>query len=161
MELIDSDFSETFKTGKVSDDVLAEYMIGEWAGRAVLGLRQSDVKPRNIGLKKVSYSRVYHLGAETYIFPPGFTPKQLDFGTYEDGTDRNADSRDFYVYNSHGISKVDRPPKEKIFDIFSKYFDKYRAGPNNPIPTQPDTTRLTKSSLMKQSKLRLKIVRLF
>ncbi len=139
MELVDSTLDAQYPTGKITDDVIAEYMIGEWAGRAILGLRQSDVKPRNIGLKKVSYSRVYHLGAETYIFPPGFTPKQLDFGDYDVNANRNADSSLFYHWNAHGITGAQRAPKETIFDVFSKYFGKYREGPDNPIPTQPDT----------------------
>lgn len=70
----------------ITKDMFFEYCIGVWAASRYANIRVGDEKLRNIGLRSVTYWRAYHVGCDTYYFPPGLMPMRLDlddFGVFE------------------------------------------------------------------------------
>jgi len=85
MEWVDTTFSQFIheEGKKLADSMIFEFLYGEWAGEAMIGLSVNDCKFRNYGLKSVSSSRCYHIGESVYYWADHMMPVRLDLeGAY-------------------------------------------------------------------------------
>lgn len=82
IELVDVDLGDyLYKKQLISDSMVFEWLVGEWAVQFYLQTRILDNKLRNYGLKHVDAYRMYHIDDTCYCFPPGYTMKRLDIET--------------------------------------------------------------------------------
>jgi len=65
----------------ISDCVVFEFCLGEWAGAYFAQIGSNDAKTENAGVKKVDYSRSYQIQGRKYIIPKTeLMPKRIDIG---------------------------------------------------------------------------------
>jgi hypothetical protein len=125
MELVDTDFEKEYEHKKIPDSVVFEMCFGEWASQRILGIEVNDFKDRNIGLKKVDYYRVYRIGRDIYVFPPGMTPRRLDIDMFDRRKESNPNCTRFLsAWESDEAKQVAKDPN--MFHGFSTHFTKYK-----------------------------------
>ena len=141
---------------KMTDRVLLENFIGRWAVETLGGVGINDYDGdvlRHHLLDPDPQSVVYNLGDKgTYIFPPGDSPRQIDYDSYGKLQDRSVHKK--YSLHCGGwgdyyASKVSLEGRlfmksicEQIglFESIKKHFEKYRVSPTNPLPLQSEAT---------------------
>jgi hypothetical protein len=150
MEWVDMTFSELINHGKkLTDSMIFEFLYGEWAGEAFVGLSINDCKFRNYGLQSVSFARCYHLGEHTYYWADQLMPVRLDL----EGACHIEHPRKSRFY--HGSLKPEHAEteagkqfltawnerKHDLFTLFTSYFLDYQKTPewvqkNDPFAKQ-------------------------
>ncbi len=147
MTFVDTTYEGQFsRQNPIFDSVVFEHAWGVYAAKTLLRLNVGDLKWRNLGLKKVPYSRVYRLGEDIYRFDSELMPVRLDLddlgGIYGSGyrfhfTEISAE--DVETESSKSFLKQMKGEKD-IFTAFSEHFSDYKITPEEADALDPETT---------------------
>lgn len=80
MEKVDGTLQDAKLSEMEMEAFAFEYLYSKIAFYFEAKMVVGDVKARNLGLKKVNFSRVYSINGNIYILPPGPMYKRIDFG---------------------------------------------------------------------------------
>jgi len=164
MEYVDTDLERFCRDReKLPDSWLFEYALGEAAQVRLMKLHVQDPDGpvwRNIGVKKVSHWRAYHIGSDVFLFEPGFVPRKIDLDEHCDLADTGEHScaspwmADSYNLADSAASigrdawENDLPWRlaatldsrsDNLLDVLREGFAHCKVSPSRPIPTGPET----------------------
>lgn len=129
-----------------TDSEFFEFCYGQWAGAVIAGVNTtSDNKAKNYRGIHADYYRIYHLGDNSYLFPPSIIPKRIDLDSI---WPLSAEQKNKFYYkcelpfifqnNLTNLSKKAYGELNKgktIFEVFSEIFEPYKISTKNPVPT--------------------------
>lgn len=154
MELIDSDFETEYddKRNPMSSRVAFEEVIGRWAVSTKAHCHLSDPDGdvlRHHVLKKDPDHLVVHMGKKSYLFPPGYSPRQVDFdyfGYITPPTTKMFEEGHFPHIQDYLSERVDSPsmkaflkqvPEQGLLQSAYDNLKEFEVSDLNPLPKGP------------------------
>lgn len=156
MEHLETDYEREFHYNNrkpISPRVAFEHVIGKWALDRISGCSIMDPDGdvlRHYMLKDDPDYLVCHIGERSYIFPPGLSPRQIDYDDFiyysrpisqkefETGVIYQ-NSRDYLldkVESSSIRSFLEQVPEKGFLRSVYDNLDEFKVSPSNPLPSR-------------------------